>query len=205
MSQFSEFAVLMESNSTLQKGVDITFSYFMIETATYSMMCLICNQVVKTVKGDNAKQHFRRYESHSYAKLKGNSRKIYIENLKKSVRKQTTGITTFAKSTNSRCEASYREAYHLSVAGKPYSDGKLLKRCLIDVVKCIHPGKEADYSSFALSRVAMQRRQDDIAQQLKLSLQAKINKKESLFSLAVDESTDINGPAQLLIFVRCLS
>ena len=50
----------------------------------------------------------------------------------------------------------------------------------------------------------MQRRQDDIAQQLKLSLQAKINKKESLFSLAVDESTDINDFAQLLIFARCL-
>ena len=51
----------------------------------------------------------------------------------------------------------------------------------------------------------MQRTKDDITQQLKLSLQAKINKKESLFSLAVDESTDINKSAQLLIFVRCLS
>ena len=176
----------------------------MIETATHSMMRLICNQVVKTVKGDNAKQLFRRHESHSYAKLKGNSRKICIENLKKSVRKQTTCITTFAKSTNSRCKASYRVVYHLGVAGKPYSDGELVKRFLIDVVKCIHPGKKADYSSIALSRVTMQRRQDDIAQQLKLSLQAKINKIESLFSLAVDESTDINDSAQLLIVVRCL-
>ena len=116
----------------------------MIETATHFMMCLICNQVVETVKGDNAKQHFRRHKSHSYAKLKGDSRKICIENLKKSVRKQTACITTFAKSTNSRCEASYRVAYHLGAAGKPYSDGELVKRCLIDVVKCIHPGKEAD-------------------------------------------------------------
>ena len=112
-----------------------------------------------------------------------------IENLKKSMRKQTACITTFAKSTNSRCEASYRVAYHLGVAGKPYSDGELVKRCLIDVVKCIHSGKEADYSSIALTRVTMQRRQDDIAQQLKLSLQAKINNKESLFLLAVDKST----------------
>ena len=31
---------------------------FMIETAANTMMCLICSQVVKTVKGDNAKQHF---------------------------------------------------------------------------------------------------------------------------------------------------
>ena len=96
-------------------------------------------------------------------------------------------------------------AYRLGVAGKPYSNGELVKRCLIDVVKCIHPGKEADYSSVALSRVAMQRRRDDIAQQLKLSLQAKINKKENIFLFAVDESTDINDSAQLLIFARCLS
>ena len=44
--------------------------YFMIETATHSMMCLMCNQVVKTVKGDNPKQHFCCHELHSYAKLK---------------------------------------------------------------------------------------------------------------------------------------
>ena len=141
----------------------------MIEAATHCMMCLICNQVVKTVKGDNAKQHFRRHESHSYAKLKEGSRKICIENLKNSVRKQTACKTTFHKFTNSRCEASYRVAYHLGVAGKPYSDGELVKRCLINVVKCIHFGKKADYSSIALSRVTMQRRQDDMAQQLKLS------------------------------------
>ena len=120
------------------------------------------------------------------------------------MRKQTACITTFAKSTNSRCEASYRVAYHLGVAGKSNFDGELVKRCLIDVVKCIHSGKEADYS-IALSRVAMQRRQDDIAQQLKLSLRATISKKESLFSLCVDESTEINDSAQLLIFVCCLS
>ena len=96
-------------------------------------------------------------------------------------------------------------AYHLGVAGKPYSDGELVKRCLINVVKCIYSGKKADYSSIALSRVTMQSRQDDIVQQLKLSLQAKINKKESLFSFAVDESTDINDSAQLFIFIRCLS
>ena len=174
---------------------------FMIETAAHSMMCLICNQVVKTVKKDNAKQHFRRHESHSYAKLKENSRKICIEKLKNSMRKQTACITTFAKSINTRCKASHRVTYHLGVAEKP----ELVKRCFVDVVKCIHTGKEADYSSIALSRVTMQRRQDDIAQQFKLSLQAKINKKESLFLLAVDESTEINDSAQLLIFVRCLS
>ena len=66
------------------------------------------------MKGNNAKQHFRCHELYSYAKMKGDSRKICIENLKKSARKQSACITTFAKSTNSRCEASYRVAYHLA-------------------------------------------------------------------------------------------
>ena len=86
------------------------------------------------------------------------------------MQKQTACITTFDKSTYSCCEASYRVAYHLGVAGKPYSDGEPMKQFLIDTVECIHSGKEADYFSIALSHVTMQRRQDDIAQQLKLSL-----------------------------------
>ena len=71
------------------------------DSSTYQ----ICSQVVKTVKGDNAKQHFRRNLSH--AKLEGESKKICVENLKKSVRQQTSCVP-FMKSTNSRCEASYR-------------------------------------------------------------------------------------------------
>ena len=177
--------------------------YFMIETAAHTM-CLICSQVVKTVKGDNAKQHFRRHMSHNYAKLEGESRKICVENLKKSVRHQTSCMSTFIQSNNNRCEASYRVAYHLGVAGKPYSDGELVKRCLIDVVKCIHPGKETDYSSIALSRNTIQRRQDDITKQLTLCLQTKVNEEATLFSLAIDESTDIKDSAQLLIFIRSL-
>ena len=119
--------------------------YFMIETPAQTTMCPICNQVVKTVKGDDAKQHFRRHTSHAYAKLKGEPKSICVENLKKSVRQQTSCMSTFTNCDNNRCEASYRVVYHPRVAGKPYSDGELVKRCLIDVFKCIHPGKEADY------------------------------------------------------------
>ena len=169
------------------------------------MMCLICGQVVKKVKGDNAKQHFRRHMSLTYAKLEGESRKICVENLKKRLRQQRSCMSTFVKSTNNCYEASNTVAYHLGVAGKLYSDGELVKRCLIDVVKCIHPGMEADYSSLALSRNAIQRRQDDVAKQLSLSLQTKVNKEATLFSLAVDESTDIKDSAQPLVFIRSLT
>ena len=179
--------------------------YFMVETAAHTMMCLICNQVVKTVKGDNARQHFRRHVSHKYAKMVGESRKSRLESLKKSVQQQTSCISAFIQPKNKLCEASYIVAYHLGAAGKPYSDGELHKRCLVDVVRCIHPGKEADYSPIALSRRAILRRQDNIAKQLTISLQTKVNEEATLFSLAIDESTDIKDSAQLLIFIRSLS
>ena len=54
-------------------------------------------------------------------------------------------------------------------------------------------------------RNTIQRRQDDIAKQLSLSLQTKVNKEASLFSLAVDDSTDIKDSAQLLVFIRFLT
>ena len=64
---------------------------------------------------------------------------------------------------------------------------------------------ETDYSSIALLRYMIQCFQNDIAKQLTLSLQTKVNKEASLFSLAVDESTDIKDSAQLLVFIRSLS
>jgi len=40
---------------------------FIVETTKQLMKCLICSEVIKTLKGFNAKQHFRRHEKHPYA------------------------------------------------------------------------------------------------------------------------------------------
>ena len=87
--------------------------YIMMETATDSMMCLICRHVLKTVKGDNAKQHCRRHMSHKYAKLKGKSRKICVEILKTRVRQQTSCISTFVKSNNAVIAARLSTEWHI--------------------------------------------------------------------------------------------
>ena len=70
--------------------------YFTIETTAHTMMDLTYNQVVKTVKGDNAKQHFRRHTSGACSKLKGELRKVCVESLKK-VPQQTFCLCTFIK------------------------------------------------------------------------------------------------------------
>ena len=91
----------------------------MIETAAHTMMCLICSQVVKTVKGDDAKQHFRRHVT-QLRKIGRRVEENLCRKFEESVRHQTSCMSTFIQSNNNGCEASYRVAYHLGVAGKPY-------------------------------------------------------------------------------------
>ncbi|KRZ65373.1 General transcription factor II-I repeat domain-containing protein 2 [Trichinella papuae] len=76
--------------------------FFIVETAEHFMRCLICDAIVKTLKGDNVKQHFQRHSSHRYGNLQGESRKICVENLNWKLRKQTSAMNAFLKTTNNR-------------------------------------------------------------------------------------------------------
>ena len=86
-------AHLTDENRSLKAEWEV--DYFMIESPDQGMICLICEQVLKTVKSDNAKQHFRRHESHSCAKLDRPSREKCIENLKKRLNQRKTTFQTF--------------------------------------------------------------------------------------------------------------
>lgn len=92
--------------------------------------------------------------SSSYAKLESDSGKVSVKKLKKRILQQTSCIFTFVKSNNSQTEASYRVAYNLGVAGMSYSAGEVTKRCIMDTVRCVHLGKETNYSSIPLTRVS---------------------------------------------------
>ena len=70
----------------------------------------------------------------------------------------------------------------------------------MDVAERIHPDKKTGNLLFALSRATLQRRKDDITQQLNLSLQVKVNKEKSLFSLAMDGYQQLGATASVHLF-----
>ena len=43
--------------------------FFIVKTSKQLIKCLICSEVVNTLKGYNAMQHFRRHEKHPYVRL----------------------------------------------------------------------------------------------------------------------------------------
>ena len=91
------------------------------------------------------------------------SRQKCIENLKKRLMQRKSTFQTFLNTASVRVEASYRVAHILGAAGKSYSDGELVKQCIMEIVKCIHPDKESHFVAIQLSRDTSQRRQCTIA------------------------------------------
>lgn len=100
--------------------------------------------------------------------------------------------------------ASFVVSYRLAKAQKCLLDGEFFKSTCIDMLQCFDKkGVEMSkiIEQIPLSRRTVTRRINEISQQLKQNLQQKINKCV-YYSLAVDESTDINDVAQVLIFIK---
>jgi len=85
------------------------------------------------------------------------------------------------------------------VAG--FSDGEFVKKNILAGVKEIIPEKMSLFENISLSRNTITRWVKDIGGDLMMQLQIK-SKTFKLFSLALDESTDLSDNAQLLILIH---
>ena len=109
------------------------------------------------------------------------SPKKCIEKLMKRFMQRKATFHTFFYTANVRVEASHRVAHILGAVGKRYSDGELVKQCLVEAVKYIHPDKESDFVAIPLSCDTDQRRQCTIAEQQKRSLLTKVIHSKTLY------------------------
>ncbi|XP_049940476.1 general transcription factor II-I repeat domain-containing protein 2-like [Schistocerca serialis cubense] len=127
-------------------------------------------------------------------------------NQKGTTLKETTlNLTKTGEEDEGCCErtlrASYKVALRLARAGRPFMDGPLIKNIMLDVVETMNPTLAPAYSRIPLSGMTIHRRINDIAENLHEQLAAKIENFLA-YSIALDESTDINDTAQLAIFLR---
>ena len=87
---------------------------------------------------------------------------------------------------------------------KPFTDGEFIKECMINVAAQLFPDKpdiQRAFKDISLSARTIARRADMLSSNIKDQLDEDIRKSEFV-SLALDESTDITGSAQLCIFIR---
>ncbi|GBO08028.1 General transcription factor II-I repeat domain-containing protein 2A [Araneus ventricosus] len=118
-----------------------------------------------------------------------------------SLRKKLSGRQNFFKKVNTIQEAatraSYIVAYNIAKNNKALSDGEFVMK----VCDVLCPDKKNNFQTVSLSRKTVTSRIEAIDKNLTSQLESKIGQFK-FCSIAMDESTNINDTAQLVLFIR---
>lgn len=178
--------------------------YFVVENRN-SALCLICNESIAVLKEYNIRRHFdTKHGQSKYAQLSGKLRIEKVDAMKASLKSQRNILTKRNDENESVVRASYKIAHILAKEGKPFSDGEIVKSCILKAIEELCPDKLSLVGSISLSRNTMTRRTEDLGKDVNRQLMLACKQFEC-FSLAMDESTDTSDAAQVLLFIRGVS
>lgn len=121
-----------------------SLKYFFIKSGEKAL-CVICNETVAVMKEYNLRRHHQSKHQEKYAQLEG---KVRAENFSILQNQLTSQRTLFSKSSNeneSLTKASYKVAYVLAKSGKPFTDGEVVKECLLKVAEELCPEKSKQF------------------------------------------------------------
>ena len=124
--------------------------------------------------------------------------------MKNSFKKQQSVFITYKKNSELVTKLSFKFCECMAEKRKPFTDGELIKNCLTIFTKYACPEYKHLVEQISLSRFTVSRRINDLSDNIKETLKDRLKLCEA-FSLALDESTDINDTAQLVIFIRAVT
>lgn len=177
-----------------------TSDYFVIDNNNKAL-CLICNETVAVLKEFNVRRHYETKHKSNFSNLTGKLREDKVSSLKKSLSSQRQIFTKQTQQNESAVKASFKVSHILAKAGKPFTDGQLVKNCLLTAVEEICPDKLPFFNAISLSANTVARRTEDLGKNFAHQLKDACKDFE-WFSIAMDESTDVTDSAQVLLFVR---
>ncbi|XP_065681502.1 general transcription factor II-I repeat domain-containing protein 2A-like [Hydra vulgaris] len=184
---------------------DWTKKYAFIERNN-KPMCLICNIELAHNKTCNVKRHYEtkhKQFSEEYP-LCSNYRKNKIELLKTKNKNQQLNISSYSQESINTTEASFVIVWNIARGKHPYTDGEFVKQNISDVLSVLDPSNskiQRLVSQIPISRHTTERRISEISIDVEQQLLNDLKNCEA-FSLAVDESTDIQDKPQMAVFVR---
>ena len=177
-----------------------TVKYYFTKVGNKAI-CLLCGESVAAFKEYNLKRHNQTKHANFGQNFTSEERKTKCQELMNKLKKQHSVFTKQSIIQDAATEASFIVSYKLAKRNKLFSDGEFIKECMSDVASIMCPEHKTKLNSIALSRRTVVRRiqkiSDDLMSQLKDT-----SKQFLWYSLALDESNDVQDTSRLLVFIR---
>ena len=128
----------------------------------------------------------------------------YFVQLSKSIKKQSLSFTKKMKLSSKVQEASYLVAQIIAKNNVPHSiaESSIKESCCAIVRTMFGPEFEVEVKKIPLTDNTIGRRIEDMSDDIKHQMKAIFQTNSVQFALQVDESTDVAGLAQLMVFIR---
>ncbi|GFQ74061.1 general transcription factor II-I repeat domain-containing protein 2 [Trichonephila clavata] len=113
--------------------------------------------------------------------------------MKRGLKSQQSSFTKLKTEQEAATRASFRVALEIAKRGKPFTDGEMIKECIIAVAEEMCPEKVNLLKTVSMSANTVARRVENIAENISSQL---------FDENGHDESTDVSDTAQVLIYIR---
>ena len=133
--------------------------------------------------------------------MQGQLRKDKISELLASRKKLQYAFTRSRDVSDGAVKASYLIARKLVQTSRPFSDGELVKICMMKAVEVVCPEYLFAFFNISLSRYTIADRADDLSRNMGSQIQDKI-KSFIAFSAAIDERADVTDTTQQYVLNR---
>ncbi|KAJ4928955.1 hypothetical protein JOQ06_004577 [Pogonophryne albipinna] len=173
--------------------------YFFVEYRG-NATCLICTEKIAIYKEYNVKRHYSTKHA-EYAKYLGEEREKRVTELKKCLWKQRNLFKKGSNEADLAVEASYVVSEMIAMAGKPFTEGEFIKKCMLQAASIVCPEKKGQFNNMSLSANTVAERISDLSSDIYDQLCDKA-KLFCAYSVALDERTDITDTAQLAMYVQ---
>ena len=174
--------------------------YFFTEVQSKAV-CLMCRETVAVFKEYNISRHFATKHANYASKQSTQERAATAQRLAANLQTQQHFFHRQTAIQESTTKASFLVAFEIVKASKPFSEGEFVKECMVQTADILCPEIKSKFEKVSISRRTVTRRVELIDENIASQLNKKSDSFE-LYSLALDESTDVKDTAQLLIFIR---
>ncbi len=165
--------------------------YFFVEVKG-KPVCLVCGDALAVMKKANLERHYSSKHD-KLNELQGQMRLDKVNTLRRSLSAQQAVFTRPHSDRVNVIHASFVVSELIAKKLRPHSEGEFVKECLVAAAELLAPDKVKLFQSVSLSRRTVAERITDMAQDIETTLNDTA-KKFQFFSLACDETTDINIP-----------